>query len=417
MERELFVYLDVPGAPVLVGQLWARARGERQSASFAYSQAWLGLRSSFSIDPELPLGPGQFHTERPLFNAFADPAPDRWGQNLLRRFERARARKESRQPRTLLAVDFLTCVDDETRLGALRFKDGEAGPFLASGDRRAPPLIDLPRLLSATARILEERETDEDLRLVLAPGTSLGGARPKASVRDREGVLAVAKFPRKDDDWPVTRWEATTLALAQAAGVDVPQWWLKEIAGKPVLLVRRFDREGLVRLPFMSAMTAVAAADHDARSYLDLVEALRLGGSQVDADTRQLWRRLVFNILVSNTDDHLRNHGFLRDPKGWRLAPAYDLNPMPTDVRPRIHALAIDEAGGSSSLETALAAAPAFGLGSADSRAIALEVASAVATWRTVAKRQGIKPSEIDRMSSAFEHDDFELARSLRGRS
>jgi serine/threonine-protein kinase HipA len=412
MERELLVYIDLAGSPVLAGRLWARTRGARESASFEYDAGWLGRRDAFGLDPELPPSRGQFHTSRPLFNAFTDPAPDRWGQTLMRRNELARARQEKRQPRTLLTVDFLTLVDDETRLGALRFKDAGGDAYLSATGRRVPPVLELPRLLSATARIIDQRETDEDLLLVLAPGTSLGGARPKASIRDKDGHLLVAKFPRKDDEWSVTRWEATALALAKRAGIEVPAWRLETVLKKPVLMLRRFDRGKAGRIPFMSALTAVRGEDNGARSYLDIVDAVRRGGSQVDADLRQLWRRVVFNILVSNTDDHLRNHGLLRDAAGWRLAPAYDLNPMPIDVRPRVHALAIDESDATASLETALTVAPAFGIAKlAEARSIAREVGAAVARWRTVAAAQGIGRSEIQRMASAFEHEDLEGVR------
>jgi serine/threonine-protein kinase HipA len=413
MDRELLVYLDIAGEPVLVGRLWARARRGAESASFEYDPAWLGRRGAFALDPELPLARGPFHTERAIFNAFTDPAPDRWGQTLLRRHERARARNEKRQPRTLLAVDFLTLVDDETRLGALRFKDADApaGPFLASTGRRVPPVIELPKLLSATTRIVEDHETDEDLQLVLAPGTSLGGARPKASVRDPQGRLLIAKFPRNDDEWPVTRWEAATLTLARAAGVDVPEWKLQPVLRRPVVMLRRFDRREGTRVPFMSALTALGAADGDARSYLEIVEVLRREGSQVDRDLRQLWRRVVFNVLVSNTDDHPRNHGFVRDARGWRLSPAYDMNPVPLDVKPRVLALAIDEVDGTASLETAMAVAPAFGIASAEARGIAGEVGRAVARWRQAAAKCGITRREVERMESAFEHGDSGGAR------
>jgi len=411
MERELLVYVDRAKAPVLAGRLWARVRAAKESASFEYDASWLDRRDAFALDPELPLARGAFHTGRSLFNAFADTAPDRWGQTLMRRNERARARREKRQPRTLFTVDFMTLVDDETRLGALRFRDVAADGFLSPTGRRVPPVIELPRLLSATGRIVEERETDEDLLLVLAPGTSLGGARPKASVRDKDGHLLVAKFPRKDDEWSVTRWEATALALAKKAGVDVPRWRLEAVLKKPVLMLRRFDRARGGRLPFMSALTAVQGTDGEARSYLDIVDAIRREGSRVDEDLRELWRRMVFNILVSDTDDHLRNHGFLREGAGWRLAPAYDLNPMPVDVRPRVHALAIDESDTTASFDTALAVAPAFGIARVeDARAMGKRVAGAVAKWRAVAAEQGIGRAEVERMASAFEHEDLQKA-------
>lgn len=411
MDRELLVHVDVDDTPVRAGRLWARARGAKESASFEYAKEWLTHPRSFAFDPELPLGPGLFHTERPLFNAFTDPAPDRWGQTLMRRNERVRARREGRQPRTLLHVDFLALVDDATRLGALRFREPDGESFLAADGKRIPPVLELPRLLAATSRIVEDRETEEDLQLVLAPGTSLGGARPKASVRDTNGRLLIAKFPRKDDDWPLTRWEATTLALAERAAIDVPPWRLETIAKRAVLLIERFDREDGRRIPFMSALTAVGATESDGRSYIEIADALRTDGAEVTRDLRQLWRRMVFNILVSNTDDHLRNHGFLRAARGWRLSPAFDMNPMPVDVRPRVHVLAIDEEDQTSSLANAMKVAPSFGISKiAEARAIAKDVGSAVASWREVAARHGLRKFEIERMASAFEHDDLRVA-------
>jgi serine/threonine-protein kinase HipA len=412
VNRELAVHVDLDGHPVRCGRLWTRS-APRESASFAYDATFLAHPRAFALDPELPLGAGQFHTGRALFRALADPAPDRWGQTLLRRAERARSRREGRAPRTLTAVDFLTLVHDETRLGALRFQDereGDDAPFLSSDGKPVLPLLALARLLSATNRIVADEETDEDLALVLAPGTSLGGARPKASVRDTNGALLVAKFPRKDDEWPITRWEATALTLARAAGIVVPTFRLELVAKKPVVMLVRFDRRGPARIPFMSAMTALSADDNQPRSYLEIVDALRRGGSEVTTDLRELRRRLAFNVLVSNTDDHLRNHGFLHDGVGWRLAPAYDLNPMPTDVRPRVHALALDEADATASMETAFEVAPRFGIALADSRMIAREVGSVVRTWRAVGGRFGLKAKDLDRMESAFEHRDLALA-------
>src|SRR6188474_2957751 len=239
MERLVDVYLAIDGG-VRVGRLWARARSGRESASFEYDAAWLARPGAFSLDPELALGAGQFHTDRPLFNAFTDPAPDRWGQTLLRRNERMRARAEGRAARALLSFDMLVLVDDETRLGALRFRDPTAGEFLTVGQRRVPPLVELPRLLRATNRVIAGDESDDDLALLLAPGTSLGGARPKASVRDTKGNLAIAKFPSPQDDWPMTRWEAATLTMAASAGVNVPRRQLVMVLKKPVLIVERF---------------------------------------------------------------------------------------------------------------------------------------------------------------------------------
>jgi serine/threonine-protein kinase HipA len=406
------VYVDVDGQPVRCGTLFTRSI-PRESATFEYDDGWRTRPGAFALDPELPLTAGAFHSARALFRAFTDPAPDRWGQTLLRRAERARAKREGRAPRTLSQVDFLVLVQDETRLGALRFRDaseGERSPFLSSATKPVPPLLELPRLLQATSRIVAESETDDDLALVLAPGTSLGGARPKASVRGKEGELLIAKFPRRDDDWPMTRWEATTLSLARAAAIRVPEFRLETVAQKPVIMLQRFDRRAHVRIPFMSAMTALSAGDDEPRSYLDIVDALRQGGSQVTADLVELWRRLVFNVLVSNTDDHLRNHGFLHDGIGWRLAPAYDLNPMPTDVRPRIHVLALNESDHTGSLEVALEVAPRFGIPHAHARAIAREVAAAVRPWRAKGAKLGLTRKDLERMESAFEHADLVTA-------
>ncbi len=411
MEREVLVHLQRDGLDVLVGRLWTRVRGGRETCSFEYAPEWLADRNNFALEPELPLAPGTAHSERPLFNAFADTAPDRWGQMLVRRHERALARREGRPPRTLHERDFLLQVDDETRLGALRFALAGQDGFVASTGRRVPPLLELPRLLSAATRIAEDRETDDDLQLVLAPGTSLGGARPKASVLDQDGHLLVAKFPRKDDEWPVTRWEMTALTLAKAAGIDVPVARLDVIAKRPVLMLRRFDRAAGHRVPFISALTALAASDHGTHSYLELVEAIRRESADVNADLRELWRRMVFNILISNTDDHLRNHGWLRTAEGWRLAPAFDLNPMPVDVKPRIHALAIDESDATGSLELALSVAPLFGIDKpAAARAVAREVGKAVARWRPIAAKHDLTRTQLDRMASAFEHDDLAAA-------
>ena len=411
MERETAVYADLDGATVPVGTLRTRTRGARQTASFEYAASWLARPDAFGIDPALPPARGPFHTDRPLFNAFTDPAPDRWGQNLMRRNELRQALTERRQPHTLQAIDYLTLVDDRTRLGALRFRDAGGGEFLTTGDRPVPPVVDLPRLLSATNRAIDADETDEDLRLILAPGTSLGGARPKATVRDTDGHLLIAKFPRRDDEWPVTRWEAAAMDLARAAGIDVAPFRLRSAAGRAVLTARRFDRRQGQRIAFTSALTALEAADHDEqRSYLEIAEFLRREGSAVNRDLRQLWRRIAFNVLVSNTDDHLRNHGFLRAPNGWRLSPAYDLNPAPVDVKPRVHALALDDFDGTASLETALAVAPRFGMTGRDARAALAEVGRAVRGWRDAAARHGLTPDDVERMASAFDHRDARIA-------
>ena len=415
MERELLIYMDLQREPVLVGRLWSRERTGRETSSFTYDPSWIKRRGTFALAPSLPLTTGSFHSAKGMITALADSAPDAWGRKLMLRQERARARKAKTRPRTLFDIDFLAGVDDRTRLGAIRIKDADGEAFIANTGRPIPPLIDLPKLLSATGRIERDRETDDDLILVLAPGTSLGGARPKVTIRDANGHLLVAKFPKRDDDWPVTLWEAVVLTLAGQAGITVPSWRLELVAKKPVLLLNRFDRIDVdIRVPFMSAMSALDASDHgEQRSYLELVDVLRQQGSQPEADARQLWRRIVFNMLVSNVDDHLRNHAFLHRGRGWLLSPAYDMNACPTDIRPRVHALAIDEADPSASLDLALTVAPQFGLTATDAREIASKIAKTVVEWRQVAKTFKIKPEQIERMESAFEHDDLRAGLAL----
>ncbi len=275
----------------------------------------------------------------------------------MRRAERRRAERAGQTPRTVLEIDYLLLVDDEARQGALRFAAKEGGPFLADqGAMKIPPLIDLPRLLSAAEHIVDDSDSDEDLRLLLAPGSSLGGARPKASVHDRDGHLLIAKFPNKGDEVNTVGWETVAPTLAKNAGIDVPEWRLESISEKPVLLSRRFDREAGARVPFLSAMSMLDARDNEAHSYLEFVDVLRQYCAAPKEDMRALWRRIVFSILISNTDDHLRNHGFLwTGSAAWRLTPAYDLNPVPTDIKPGVLTTTIDFEDGTASLREVIA--------------------------------------------------------------
>jgi serine/threonine-protein kinase HipA len=390
------------------------ARAGKDSASFEYDKSWLENPLRFSLEPALQLVPGPYHTadDVPMFGAIGDSTPDRWGRALMRRMERRRADREKQAPRTLLELDYLLLVDDQARAGALRFRTEEAGPFLReSAADRVPPLVELPRLLAASERVLDDDETDEDLRLLIAPGSSLGGARPKASVREKNGRLAIAKFPRKDDEISTVLWESVALQLAGKAGIEVADGRVETVARKPVLILSRFDRAGTRRIPVLSAMSMLAAKDHETRSYMELADALRRYGAAPKDDLGALWRRIVFNILISNTDDHLRNHGFLyAGADGWRLSPAYDLNPVPTDVKPRVLTTAINEADGTASLELALSVARYFDVDDARARTIAKEVGQAVTGWRAPAAKAGIKDAEIGRMASAFEHADLENA-------
>lgn len=413
--RKIYVSIALGDEIYLVGRLWCHYRKGRESASFEYDQSWLEHKERFALEPALALTAGSFHTDLNVFGSIGDSAPDRWGRVLMRRAESQRARTDGETPRTLGEVDFLLGVSDEARQGALRFSDEKDGPFLAQDGRRAiPPLVDLPRLLSATERFLDEDEDAEDLRILLAPGSSLGGARPKASVRDNDGQLAIAKFPRNDDESNVVVWEAIALILAERAGLECSSGRLLDIAGKSVLLVRRFDRQGTTRVPFLSAMSMLQARDSDTHSYLEIADALGQYGAEPTADLAQMWRRIVFSILVSNTDDHLRNHGFVYERfKGWRLSPAYDLNPVPTDVKPRILTTNIDLDNGSASLDLALSVAENFRLTLADGKTIIKEVGGAVSAWRKLAFANDLSEREIERMASAFVHEDSEFAASL----
>jgi len=403
---EVLVYVDQGGVPLRVGKLWARNRRGRQSATFEYAGAWLANPSHFALEPALAVGPGPHHTHDPaaLFGALSDSAPDRWGRMLMRRAERRLSAAEGRTPSSLQEIDYLLRVHDLSRLGALRFASTEGGPFLAPSTKSTiPPLVELPRLLAASEHVMSDEESYEDLRLLLAPGSSLGGARPKASVLDAQGRLSIAKFPSRTDEWPTVLWEAVALSLAHRAGIAVPEWSVRTVAERPVLLLKRFDRAGGVRIPFLSAMSMLGARDHETRCYLEIVDALRRWGAAPRRDMHALFRRIVFSIQISNTDDHLRNHAFLfEQPDGWCLSPAYDINPTPVDVKPRILSTQIDFGDGTASLELALNVAEYFELKHKDARRVVAEVRDAVGHWRETAAGLGITPRQIDRMASAF---------------
>ena len=413
-DKHLLVYLDLDSEPRLVGRLWARNRKGKESATFEYDASWLKHPARFALEPALVLSHGPHHTAagRRLFGAIGDSTPDRWGRLLIQREERRKAHEAKREPRTLGEIDYLLGVGDIARQGALRFAENEGGPFMAAGVQ-IPPLVRLPALLGAALRITADGGSDEDLKLLLAPGSSLGGARPKASIIDRDNQLAIAKFPQHDDLVPKTQWEAVALTLAAKAGIPTPEWRMETVAKRHVLLLRRFDRADERRIPFLSAMSMLDAQDNEPRSYLEIADALRRYGAKPEADCAQLWRRIVFSILISNTDDHLRNHGFLYDAAGgWRLAPAYDLNPMPVDIKPRILTTAIDEADGTASLDLTFEVARHFGIKPDKARSIANEVGSAVKNWRKTAKALGLSPNATERMSSAFEHEELKKAMS-----
>ena len=416
---DALVYVDLEGSPFLAGRLWTHAKGSSRSASFEYDASWIAAGRRFALEPALKVGPGPFHTApgRALFHAIGDSAPDRWGRTLLARRERLEAKRAGRAPRALLEIDYLLGLSDFTRQGALRFKREEDGPFLAEGGEPVPPFMELGRLMAAAERVSGDRETEEDLRLLLVPGSSLLGSRPKASVRSESGGLMIAKFNRVGDDHDVGRWEGVAMRLAGMAGLNVAPWRVESVSGRTVFLTHRFDRVDEIRVPFLSAMSMLEAVDGQHRSYMEIADAIRMHSASATEDLHELWRRVVFTILISNTDDHLRNHGFLHaGEQGWRLSPAYDVNPVPTDVGPRVLSTAIVEGDDrSAAMDLAFNAAPHFGLEDHEARRIAEEVARAAAQWRKVARGLGASEAECDRMASAFEHDD--LASLTRDRS
>jgi len=410
------VHIDLQGQTRPVGFARANRARSTETVLFEYDEGWLSDSDRFSLEPALPLTRGPFAPPAgaAIFGALGDSAPDTWGRRLMQRAERRLAARENRPVRTLLESDYLLGVADVTRLGALRFRRPGQESFQAPIRAGVPALIELGRLLQITERFLRDEETDADLELIFAPGSSLGGARPKASVVDQHGRLAIAKFPKETDDYSIETWEEIALRLAARAGIATPEHELIEVAGKPVMLSRRFDRDGEIRIPFLSAMAMMGGKDGERGSYPEMVDALTQHGAQAKQDTHALYRRVVFNVLISNVDDHLRNHGFLWLGKaGWSLSPAYDLNPVPTDLKARVLTTNIDLEEGTCSLDLLLAASAYFALTLGEARAIVKDVASVTATWRVVAQEAGARPAEINRMSSAFEHDDLRRALAL----
>lgn len=411
MDQKILVYIDLEGTSIRVGQLWSHYHSARESVSFEYDPSWLKNSKKFSLDPALQLTEGTFHTssDKPLFGAIEDSAPDRWGRMLMRRSERKKAEDEKRTARALKEIDYLLMVDDEGRQGALRFKKEENGPYLTTYEKNhIPPLISVGNLLKASYKVMKESESNEELRILLAPGSSLGGARPKASVKDFDNHLAIAKFPKDDDEIDIIGWEAVALSLANNAKIKVPNWRIESIGHHRILISRRFDRKKNIRIPFLSAMSALSAKDNEMHSYLEIADVIRLISASPKKDLEELWRRIVFNVLISNVDDHLRNHAFLYIGfSGWRLAPAYDLNPTPTDIKPRILSTAIDISDNSASLDLAFENAYYFDLEILHAKKIVKEVSSAIVLWRKEASKFKITKIEIDRMASAFEHQDL----------
>lgn len=397
------------GGPVRMGVLHATPSRGKEIFSFEYDEGWLASKHALVLDPSLRLYQGPQHAPfgRENFGVFLDSSPDRWGRVLLQRREAQLARGEKRRERSLLELDYLLGVYDGHRLGGLRFRRA-GGAFLDDNTELASPPWTSLRELEQASLHLERDGAERDpkygawLQMLIAPGRSLGGARPKASVLDKQQRLWIAKFPSANDDVDVGAWETVVHNLAKKAGIVVADGRC-DVFGKKhhTFLTRRFDRtDDSERRHFASAMTMLERSDGDAgASYVDLAGVLTQHGARASADLEQLWRRIVLFVCVSNVDDHLRNHGFLLEKKGWALAPAYDMNPVADGEGLTLN---ISETDNSQNIELVLDVAKHFRVKPTAAKAIVADVTKAVRGWRAEAKRLGIGRAEQDRMARAF---------------
>ncbi|HEY1663749.1 MAG TPA: type II toxin-antitoxin system HipA family toxin [Verrucomicrobiae bacterium] len=400
------VHIHWKGQTHFVGRFYAPERGA--SVSFEYAAEWLQRDGAFAIDPtSLPLQRGPHHGVT-LFGAIQDCGPDRWGRVLI---ERA-VRKKVLTQKPYRDIDYMLALDDASRIGALRFRLDTKSPFLATANGKIPPLVHLNALLRATDAIHSETETAQDLRFLLGAGSPLGGARPKAAVSLKDERLAIAKFPKPDDTRDIAAGEILALTLAQQAGIQVAEHQLVPAGGHSVAIITRFDRMGNNRIPFISASSLLGLPQGDSGAYTLLADVIRQFGNDVPIDLRELWRRLIFSLLASNYDDHLRNHGFLmHEPGRWSLSPAYDINPVPEVDRVHTNKTAITEEQTEPSIEVALAAADRFGLKAVESKKILRQVFTAVSAWRKTGRKLHIKATTLDAYASAFENPLMDEAR------
>jgi serine/threonine-protein kinase HipA len=414
VSSEVEVFVAVGDRSVLAGRMHSRRIEGAESASFAYDDSYLERPGSYALDPALPLVAGSHPAPagRVLFGAFADSLPDRWGRMLVRGAEQARA--AAAVPEPISELDLLLGVRDDLREGALRFRLGDQPPFLAAEDSGPPVLADLPALLDLAARAEQETADYEDLRLLVRAGSSIGGARPKVHVVDADGRVAIAKFPSVSwDSWDVMAWEKVALDLAAGAGVTVPRSQLLRAAGRHVLVVERFDRRAGARVGYASALTMLQAGYGDRRSYLDIAAVIGERSSAVTEDLRQLWRRMAFSVLISNTDDHLRNHGFLHGSgDSWALSPAFDLNPNPAPG-PKDLSTAIDLTDRRASVDALLSVAGRFRLDPGEALDVLAQVTRAAARWADVAMSHGLARPDLDVMEPAFVHAESKRAQAL----
>ncbi len=410
MNSETLVYADWLGAngPSKVGVLRSSRVRKTEHFSFSYDKDWLQSEQAQQIDPDLQLFSGEQHSQNDQnFRAFLDSCPDRWGRLLMNRKEAVYAKNEGRKPKDLTEMDYLLGVHDEVRMGGLRFKEAEDGPFLDDDDRLAAPPLSSIAELSYAAQKIEDCDAVDDpdylkwLHMLMSPGSSLGGARPKASVMDGDGDLCIAKFPSRHDEYDYSAWEYVMYCLAKDAGVNMAPCQIQKFNSEHhTFITKRFDRKGEGRLHFASAMTQLGYYDGDYEaSYLEIAQFLTEQGSNTKIDLAQLWRRIVFNIAVSNTDDHLRNHGFIFHDGGWVLSPAYDINPNPKGNE--LH-LAINEVDASLDFGLVMDVTDYFQLKTKEAESIKHEVLAAVSNWKKVAEEVGISRGQRELMASAF---------------
>lgn len=414
--KSIFVYADWAGldSPVLLGTLKAEQARGKEIFSFTYDKDWLNNGRALALDPDLGFysGPQYAKQGKTNFGIFLDSSPDRWGRVLMERREALLAKQEERKSKTLVESDFLLGVFDKHRMGAIRFKTNIDEDFL-HGDEgiAAPPFTKIRTLEEASLQLEKEDAPDQKhfaqwLNLLLSPGSSLGGARPKASVVDPAGDLWIAKFPSRKDACDTGGWEAVVNNLAVKAGLNIAEGNARRFTqDHHTFLTKRFDRQGNQRIHFASAMTLLAMMDGAGASgqaqvsYLHIAEFIMRHGAKPQADLEELWRRIVFNICVSNSDDHLRNHGFLLTTKGWILSPAYDINPIPGSIG--LH-LNISEQSNSLELELSREVAEQFRIRETDRESIIEKVTEATSHWHEEAKKIGLSRTEMMQMEDAF---------------
>lgn len=411
-EKTIYVYDHFTGnAPVLLGKLNVGIIKGGEAYSFEYNKDWLAENKlQLNLDPELlPFTGRQFPAEKNIFGIFADASPDRWGRMLMNKRERLLAEKDKRKPSKLYDSDYLLGVYDETRMGGIRFKLDMEGPFLSDDKETAAPPWTSLRSLEEASRNFEKDEggvTDRWLNQLIKPGSSLGGARPKATVVDAEGQLWIAKFPSRNDDSDTGAWEKVVHDLAGMCGLNVPESKVEKFSKLgSTFLVKRFDREGERRIHFASAMTLLGKRDGasaaDGTSYLDIAGFIKAYGANPKIDLIELWKRIVFNMAVTNTDDHLRNHAFVFTEKGWVLSPLYDVNPIPYGDE---LSLLVDDEDNSISIELAIQTASRFGIQKKEALAYADDILSIVrANWEKLAKKYALSRGQIEDMRPAFD--------------